>query len=340
IPNKIDHGNVSVEDIDKNKGKFDQTYMSSGLLKQITGNAPINAVPANNSLTTEKYVDNSVTKRKKTIGGETATVLAMERLPDINLSEKKVTFYNNTAIIHSKGRELIETETSVPFAPATSRMIIYNVSTKTFKAWTTSSAHLLEEDDVIVAQISFATVAQNEVLNVIGNFEYTVNGRNRVIKDSVHQDEIENGAVSVEKTDFVERGNMFNKNDIERSVALDTATGEKKEVANQNISHEIKVGGGVGLFLKYISGISCFNKNDECLSGWSTNGQEVTYTTPPETEYIKVNVNNYNLDIAMVYIGDTIKDYEPFSVKILGHDITGNIEIENSKESNNVFSPE
>src|SRR5699024_10525129 len=136
------------------------------------------------------------------------------------------------------------------------------------------------------------------------------------------------------------RGNMFNKNDIERSVALDTATGEKKEVANQNISHEIKVGGGVGLFLKYISGISCFNKNDEFLSGWSTNGQEVTYTTPPETEYIKVNVNNYNLDIAMVYIGDTIKDYEPFSVKILGHDITGNIEIENSKESNNVFSPE
>ena len=64
INNKVDKGNVSVADINKNLGKIDQTFLSDELLQQIAGNAPINAVPADGSLTTKKYADESVTLDK------------------------------------------------------------------------------------------------------------------------------------------------------------------------------------------------------------------------------------------------------------------------------------
>lgn len=60
----VKKGEVAVSDIDKNKGKFDQTYLSDKLLQQIAGNTPINAVPADGSITTDKLTDNSVKREK------------------------------------------------------------------------------------------------------------------------------------------------------------------------------------------------------------------------------------------------------------------------------------
>lgn len=64
INNKIDKGNVSVFDINKNLGKLDQTFLSDELLQQIAGTAPINAVPADDSITSDKLVKESVTPDK------------------------------------------------------------------------------------------------------------------------------------------------------------------------------------------------------------------------------------------------------------------------------------
>ena len=64
INNKIDKGSISVYDINKNLGKIDQTFLSDELLKQIAGNAPINAVPADNSITSEKIVFDSLSMNR------------------------------------------------------------------------------------------------------------------------------------------------------------------------------------------------------------------------------------------------------------------------------------
>jgi lysophospholipase L1-like esterase len=47
-------GEVTVADIDKNKGKFDQTYMTEEFLQQMAGTTPINAIPADDSITLKK----------------------------------------------------------------------------------------------------------------------------------------------------------------------------------------------------------------------------------------------------------------------------------------------
>ena len=53
--NKMDKGGeIVVSQINKNKGKFDQTYMSDEFLQQMAGTTPINAVPADKSITPDK----------------------------------------------------------------------------------------------------------------------------------------------------------------------------------------------------------------------------------------------------------------------------------------------
>ena len=58
--------NLSADMLNPNLGKLTQNHMSDELLAQIAGDAAVNAVPADGSLTTEKYADESVTPDKTT----------------------------------------------------------------------------------------------------------------------------------------------------------------------------------------------------------------------------------------------------------------------------------
>lgn len=51
LAEKLSQGEVSVYDIDKTKGKLDQTYMTDEFLQQMAGTTPINSIPADESVT-------------------------------------------------------------------------------------------------------------------------------------------------------------------------------------------------------------------------------------------------------------------------------------------------
>ena len=59
-----DMRNISVDWINKNLGKLDQTYMTEEFLQMMAGNTPINAVPAINSLINRQYSLGSVSADK------------------------------------------------------------------------------------------------------------------------------------------------------------------------------------------------------------------------------------------------------------------------------------
>ena len=56
--------NIDVNWINKNLGKLDQSFMSEEFLQQMAGNTPINAVPADDSVTKPKIVNKAVAKHK------------------------------------------------------------------------------------------------------------------------------------------------------------------------------------------------------------------------------------------------------------------------------------
>lgn len=55
---------ISIHQINKNYGKFDQTFMSDEFLEQIAGTAALYSIPADGSITTVKLADKSVTSAK------------------------------------------------------------------------------------------------------------------------------------------------------------------------------------------------------------------------------------------------------------------------------------
>lgn len=65
IDNKMNRGeSVKVSQIDKNTGKFDQTYLSDSVLQMMAGNTPVNSVPADGGVTTEKLAEGATTLSK------------------------------------------------------------------------------------------------------------------------------------------------------------------------------------------------------------------------------------------------------------------------------------
>src|SRR5699024_1487246 len=59
-----DTTDISFDQINKNKRKLDETFMTDDFLQQMAGNTPIHSVPAEGSLTTEYFAKKSVTPEK------------------------------------------------------------------------------------------------------------------------------------------------------------------------------------------------------------------------------------------------------------------------------------
>jgi hypothetical protein len=108
LDNKMNKGDsISVGQINKNAGKLDQTYMSDAFLQQIAGNAPINTVPADKSITIDKLVDelaNPIRKIEGKIEGGTNILLQSSMFmigsPSSNPTWTKSTDYKRVMIIN------------------------------------------------------------------------------------------------------------------------------------------------------------------------------------------------------------------------------------------------
>lgn len=77
----ISKGEVTFEDIDINQGKLLPKHVSEELLRMITGDAPINAVPADGSITTVKVADKAVTPDKTTMFTQSENLASLKFQP-------------------------------------------------------------------------------------------------------------------------------------------------------------------------------------------------------------------------------------------------------------------
>lgn len=78
---------ISISQINKNKGLIDETYLSDELKAQMGDGSPIHPTPADNSITTVKYINQSVTKNKLNIPDENLLPKTFEfKVGEINRS--------------------------------------------------------------------------------------------------------------------------------------------------------------------------------------------------------------------------------------------------------------
>lgn len=101
--------NLSVEDINKNLGKLDQSFMTDELLQQMAGNTPVNATPPDEGVTTTKLADKAVTYEKQdVVSVDDDGYLILRTVTDVS------NMYVNEWINHFRGDwTIVDSERSV-----------------------------------------------------------------------------------------------------------------------------------------------------------------------------------------------------------------------------------
>ena len=102
IDKKMDTGGeITVSQINKNKGKLDQTYMSEEFLQQMAGTTPIHAVPAQESVVTSMLAPNSITDVKLDASALAYTSEYFSSLAQLDTENCAVDFITSRLVIEN-----------------------------------------------------------------------------------------------------------------------------------------------------------------------------------------------------------------------------------------------
>lgn len=87
-------GEMSVGDINYNLGKIEMGHLSDAVIKAIAGNANVNAVPADGSITTVKVADKAINSSK--LSDQFSSVRVLEEGENITAIGKEGVYFKNT----------------------------------------------------------------------------------------------------------------------------------------------------------------------------------------------------------------------------------------------------
>ena len=160
--NKLDKGGeIVVSQINKNKGKFDQTYMTDEFLEQIRGEASLNAVVADGGVTTEKLADFSVNRNKIQSTLQPIAILngKENELPNFDSVNKLFTIpeggYDHIIYVGGKEYSGIRDVNVDLSTSSTAGKLVFNTSTKLFRACNWNDA-LDDTQEVVIAYFRYA----------------------------------------------------------------------------------------------------------------------------------------------------------------------------------------
>ena len=211
--NKMDKNttDISVSQINKNKGKFDQTFMTDEFLQQIAGNTPINAIPPNGGVTTEKLANDSATTPKRTPLGEWG-LINCDQNAFINFDfangqivfDKSATTSKIIRVIHRKGTRSIGSTgvtNSIPFANTgtTPNVLTMNIVTNALNTYAGSGISNVGENEILLA-----TWIGNDPTSV-NCFSNQIKVNNREIMDTSKRTPLgENGLIVVNNSKMID----------------------------------------------------------------------------------------------------------------------------------------
>lgn len=137
---------------------------------------------------------------------------------------------------------------------------------------------------------------------------------------SVTNEKYADKSISVEKTDFVQKGkNIFNKDLIRNGIQLDKNTGAETtyQAATQSVTDFIPVDANTDYILSGTSHevtICSYNINKVIINGSITNSK--SFTTPSNAAYVKFSFTTADKDTIQLEKGTVATSYEPYKLDI------------------------
>lgn len=334
LADKLKKGEVSVSDIDKNKGKFDQTYMSDEFLQQVTGDTSVNATPAANSITSGQLTRKSVTAYETDFINVSSNLFNKDDVL-LNYGIDTVTgdpVENTTASLSpfiAVKADLYYTVT------ANSRIAFYDDARKFISSHINSSSTLTVKAPsnayfcrLVVQKSNLPTAQLNEGNVLVGYEDFYQELSLGYIRDRGIPNEklmpintkafADRSMTPIKTTFFNISSNLFNKGDVLLNYGINTVTGEPVSNANTTLSEFIPVLPNTAYTFKWdgtsASGrIAYYDKNKMFIS--SLVGY-ATYTTPPNCYFVRMVTQAAALNSVQMNEGLTTQTYEPFYIEI------------------------
>lgn len=352
IDRKMNRGeSISVSQIDKNRGKLDQTYMTEEFLQQMVGNTPINTVPADRSITRIKIAEKAITENEvNTDFLERAHALDKNKkikasaLFDTEIENlfNKNTLTKSSYIINGVVKPSSSTASYSDYISVKPSSLIWCTHVldtdggafydRNFNFLSKITRRSSENENVISIpencyyirlNVPLGKVKEDDFVVVTGEVapntykEHFFGKINGLMLDSNNID----GLVCPEVLDSVEFYNLYDDSTSEKNKFISNL-GIVKESDSIDLSRYIRVTPGetLGCNFKYVEQGAYFNISKkfikkmelaETADGWFTE------TVPEGAYFVRVNVTHYRLSAYMLKKSNVKpKFYSPYSANL------------------------
>ncbi len=297
-------GEVSIFDINKSLGKIDQTFLTEELIQQIAGNANVNAIPADNSITTEKFANKAVTP------GKTNFAIVSKNLFNIDTAIKDKAINKTTGLIESLtgwfASDFIPVEQGQQYKRSKyAEILTYDNNKQYISFYGNSDTVLTIPSTTSYVRLNIQSANINEFQFEKGSettsfqeYGVTINdlklAENSIKANSISNDKIKDKTLEKSKVSFIhESNNLFN---------IQTITRDKSLADNGNITDNINY--VISDYIDVVPG-ETYNTNnkqygyvlyDSFKNYIGGRGQATTSVTiPSNAKYIRLNITNIHL---------------------------------------------
>lgn len=325
-------GEVSIFDINKSLGKIDQTFLTEELIQQIAGNANVNAIPADNSITTEKVANKSVTPEK------TNFAIASKNLFNIDTAIKDNAINKTTGLIETFpgwfASDFIPVEKGQQYKRSKyAEILTYDNNKQYISFYGNSDTVLTIPSTTSYVRLNIQSANINEfqfekgsTTTTFQDYGITVDGlnltENSIKPNSISNDKIKDKTLEKSKVSFIqESNNLFN---------IQTITRDKSLADNGNITDNINY--VISDYIDVVPG-ETYNTNnkqygyvlyDSFKNYIGGRGQATTSVTiPSNAKYIRLSITNIHL-VEFKFFNVLNQDIGDYSIDITNKpNITG-----------------
>ena len=324
LDNKTNKGDISVSDINKNKGLLDETYFTDEFKAQFIENTqPINATPKDYSITQQKMV-----------------------IPYVEAKQSKNLFDKNTVTLNKYvdylTGNLLDSELHcvsdyIPIIPNSeyrisgdNEQIAFYNETKEYVTGFVNSQITVTPNNAYFIRITLYKTKINELQLEKGSeitpyVPYYLTLDTDKIVEPIPLDKL-SGKVAVLNVGK----NLFNKDTVKDGCYINYTTGGEITLLNYSASEFIEVEEN----MKYtISGtieqLACYDEFKKYIKGWKNANEFNNDITPSNCKYIRLTVRNTELDKVQFEKGN-LTSYESYG-KYLDFNYIGKTNLEKIK---------
>ena len=337
---------IPLANLDKNSGKIDQTYLSDDLIQQIAGDAAVNAVPADGSLTTEKYADDSVTAAKVDFMYIVGNLVDTTKLTDgfISSSSGGITASDGTAYLTT---DFIPIEANKTYYITRRRKLLAYDSNKNSISSTyetaTTAAGFITFDSSGYLRVTFyaedinlsAMIAEVDNTDTIPAYTSETYARFNDKVDSIDSnkltpingDKIISNSITIDKLSFLDDSvNLFNPYTVVDGFLSETYGTLNSDATDNNYrtSDYIPVEKDCVYETTSIRKLVFYSQSDKSyISGFDVAISLPSYTvTAPEDGYMRITTTENRLNETMVVRDSLPIEYTPYGKSLNPGELT------------------